>query len=163
MPGLPAGLGRSPRPALLRRDECLLKLAGDTQTLDASTWRPTSLFLDRHDLSAHVDTLRAAYARKKGVIDLDAMRRHFPQDVRVTDPRRRAVPLWWNSPRASTPTAFMRDVATAATRAWPMLPGEDLLSRHRAGQHCAFNYSAQSDARIEEGIKALGAALKTHA
>jgi len=157
VPGLRLGWAVA-SPALLGKMK-LLKLAGDTQT-STLNMAATSLFLDRHDLSAHVDTLRAAYARKKGVM-LDAMRRHFPQDVRVTDPEG-GLFTWVEFAEGFDATAFMRDVALPQARV-AYVPGETFFPVTGQANTARFNYSAQSDARIEEGIKALGAALKTHA
>jgi len=157
VPGLRVGWAVA-APALLGKMK-LLKLAGDTQT-STLNMAATSLFLDRFDLDAHVETLRAAYARKKGVM-LDAMRRHFPQDVRVTDPEG-GLFTWVEFADGFDATAFMRDVALPEARV-AYVPGASFFPVTERANTARFNYSAQSDARIEEGIKALGAALKRHA
>jgi DNA-binding transcriptional MocR family regulator len=157
VPGLRVGWAVA-APALLGK-MALLKLANDTQT-STLNMAATSLFLDRHDLSAHVDTLRVAYARKKAVM-LEAMRRHFPQDVTVTDPEG-GLFTWATFPEGFDATAFMRDVALPEARV-AYVPGGSFHPVTERSNTARFNYSAQSEARIEEGIKALGAALKRHA
>ena len=62
----------------------LLKLAADTQC-NTLSMMATSLYLDRHDIEAHIGVLRSAYLRKKNLM-LDAIRRSFPQEVTMTDP-----------------------------------------------------------------------------
>ena len=157
VPGLRLGWAVAP-PDLLDRMK-LLKLAADTQT---STLNMTaaSLFLDRHDLAAHVAGLRAAYRQKKEVM-LDAIRRHFPQEVTVTDPKG-GLFTWATFARGFDATAFMRDVALPEARV-AYVPGGSFFPVRPRENHARFNYSGQSEARIVEGIAALGAALKAHA
>mgnify|MGYP000253510649 CR=1 FL=1 len=155
VPGLRVGWAVT-SPALLGKMK-LLKLANDTQT-STLNMAATSLFLDRFNLDAHVDTLRAAYARKKSVM-LDAMRRHFPQDVRVTDPEG-GLFTWVEFAEGFDATRFMRDVALPEARV-AYVPGESFFPVTGRANTARFNYSAQPDARIEEGIKALGAALNS--
>lgn len=157
VPGLRVGWAVA-APAL-RAKMALLKLANDTQT-STLNMAATSLFLERHDLNAHVTTLCAAYARKKAVM-LDAMRRHFPQDVAITDPEG-GLFTWARFRDGFDAAAFMRDVALPEARV-AYVPGGSFHPVTERANTARFNYSAQSEARIEEGIAALGAALKRHA
>lgn len=136
----------------------LLKVAADTQT---STLNMTaaSLFLDRYDLWAHVDRLRAAYRRKKEVM-LDAIRQHFPQEVTVTDPDG-GLFTWATFPEGFDTAAFMRDVALPQARV-AYVPGGTFHAVTERPNTARINYSAQSEDRIREGIAALGAALRGH-
>ena len=111
VPGLRIGWAVA-NPDLLARMG-LLKVAADTQT-STLNMAATSLFLDRHDLAAHVAVLCAAYARKKQAM-LDAIRQHFPQEIRVTDPEG-GLFLWLTFPTGFDATAFMRDVALPQAR-----------------------------------------------
>ena len=137
----------------------LLKVAADTQT-STLNMAAASLYLDRHDLGAHVLTLRAAYRRKKEVM-LDAIRRHFPQDVSVTDPEG-GLFTWATFPEGFDATAFMRDVALPRAKV-AYVPGASFFPLAERPNHARFNYSAQTEARIVEGIAALGAALRSPA
>jgi DNA-binding transcriptional MocR family regulator len=157
VPGLRLGWAVA-SPALLRPMK-LLKVAADTQT-STLNMAAASLYLDRHDLGAHVETLRAAYRRKKEVM-LDAIRRHFPQEVTVTDPEG-GLFTWATFAAGFDATAFMRDVALPQARV-AYVPGGSFFPVVERPNHARFNYSAQSEARIVEGIAALGAALRTHA
>ena len=143
-------------PDLLSRLK-LLKVAADTQT-STLNMAAASLFLDRHDLMAHVATLRAAYARKKDAM-LDAIRRHFPQDIAVTDPDG-GLFTWATFPDGFDATAFMRDVALPRARV-AYVPGESFFPVTPRPNFARLNYSAPSEAVIEAGIAALGSALRS--
>jgi DNA-binding transcriptional MocR family regulator len=157
VPGLRLGWAVA-SPALLAPMK-LLKVAADTQT-STLNMAAASLFLDRHDLGAHVRRLRAAYGRKKEVM-LDAIRRHFPQEVTVTDPQG-GLFTWATFAEGFDATAFMRDVALPEARV-AYVPGGSFFPVGERPNHARFNYSAQPEERIVEGIARLGASLKTHA
>jgi 2-aminoadipate transaminase len=135
----------------------LLKVAADTQT-STLNMAAASLFLERHDLMEHVATLRAAYVRKKEAM-LDAIRRHFPQEVAVTDPEG-GLFTWATFPEGFDATGFMRDVALPRARV-AYVPGESFFPLSPRPNHARFNFSAQSEATIEAGIAALGQALRS--
>ncbi len=145
-------------PELIRRLG-LLKVAADTQT-STLNMAAASLYLDRHDLMEHVATLRRAYARKKDAM-LDAIRRHFPQDIAVTDPEG-GLFTWATFPEGFDATAFMRDVALPQARV-AYVPGESFFPLTPRPNHARFNFSAQPEATIEAGIAALGRALRSAA
>ena len=144
-------------PELLERMG-LLKVAADTQT-STLNMAAVSLFLDRYDLSAHIDRLRAAYRHKKEVM-LDAIRQHFPQEVQVTDPEG-GLFTWASFPEGFDAAAFMRDVALPQARV-AYVPGGSFFAVTERANHARINYSAQSEDRIRDGIAALGRALKDH-
>jgi len=156
VPGLRVGWAVA-APELLDKMK-LLKVAADTQT-STLNMAAASLFLDRYDLFDHIATLRAAYRRKKEVM-LDAIRQHFPQEVAVTDPEG-GLFTWARFPEGFDATAFMRDVALPEARV-AYVPGGSFFPVTERANHARFNYSAQSEARIEAGIATLGAALKSH-
>ena len=145
-------------PGLLERMG-LLKVAADTQT-STLNMAATSLFLDRYDLDAHIATLRDAYRSKKDVM-LDAIRRHFPQDVTVTDPEG-GLFTWASFPETFDATAFMRDVALPEARV-AYVPGATFFPVTPRPNFARINFSAASEASIRKGIEALGKALKSHA
>lgn len=154
VPGLRIGWAVA-APVLLEK-MALLKVAADTQT-STLNMAATSMFLDRFDLSAHIDLLRSAYRRKKEVM-LDAIRQHFPQDVMVTDPEG-GLFTWATFPEGFDATAFMRNVALPQARV-AYVPGATFFPVHEQANHARINYSAQSDDRIREGIAALGKVLR---
>jgi DNA-binding transcriptional MocR family regulator len=157
VPGLRLGWAVA-SPALLGRMK-LLKVAADTQT-STLNMAAASLYLERNDLAAHVATLRTAYRKKKEVM-LDAIRRHFPQEVTVTDPEG-GLFTWATFAEGFDATAFMHNVALPEARV-AYVPGGSFFPVRERANHARLNYSAQTEERIAEGIAALGAALKAHA
>lgn len=156
VPGLRIGWAVA-NPDLLQRMG-LLKVAADTQT-STLNMAAASLFLDRYDLTSHIATLRAAYARKRDVM-LDAMRRFFPQSVTFTDPDG-GLFTWVTFPEGFDATAFMRDVALPQARV-AYVPGDGFFPVSRRANFARFNYSAPTEAAIQSGIAALGQALHRH-
>lgn len=156
VPGLRLGWAVA-SPDLLARMG-LLKVAADTQT-STLNMAAASLFLDRYDLSAHMATLRRAYAAKKETM-LDAIRQHFPQAITATDPEG-GLFTWLTFPEGFDATAFMRDVALPQARV-AYVPGATFFPLTPRPNHARFNYSAQSPDNIRAGIAALGQALHAH-
>jgi 2-aminoadipate transaminase len=134
----------------------LLKLAADTQTSTVNMLA-ASLYLDRHDIGAHIATLREAYRRKKDLM-LSLVRRHFPQDVTATDPEG-GLFTWLTFPDGFDTADFMRRVALPVARV-AYVPGAAFFCERPEANHARVNYSGQSDARIEQGMLALADALK---
>lgn len=136
----------------------LLKVAADTQT-STLNMAAASLFLERYDLAAHIDMLRAAYAAKKDMM-LDAIRQHFPQEITFTDPEG-GLFTWVTFPEGFDATAFMREVALPQARV-AYVPGASFFALTPRANYARFNFSAQSPENIQTGIAALGKALHSH-
>jgi hypothetical protein len=132
-----------------------LKVAADTQT-STLNMAAASLFLDRYDLNAHIAMLRAAYAVKKEAM-LDAIRRHFPQEIIATDPQG-GLFTWLTFPEGFDATEFMRHVALPQARV-AYVPGATFFPLTPRANHARLNYSAPSLSAIETGMAALGRAL----
>ena len=156
VPGLRIGWAVA-APDLLQRLG-LLKVAADTQT-STLNMAAASLFLDRYNLTAHIDMLRTVYRHKKDVM-LGAIRQHFPQQVTATDPEG-GLFTWLTFPEGFDASAFMRDVALPQARV-AYVPGGSFFAVTERANHARINYSAQPEERIQEGMAALGRVLKTH-
>ncbi len=156
VPGLRVGWAVA-APALIERMG-QLKVAADTQT-STLNMAAASLFLDRHDLMAHVETLRSAYALKKDAM-LDAIRQNFPQEITATDPDG-GLFTWVTFPEGFDATAFMRDVALPEAHV-AYVPGATFFPVTPRPNYARLNFSAQSVANIQAGIAALGKSLKAH-
>lgn len=156
VPGLRIGWAVANPDLLARMGQ--LKVAADTQT-STLNMAAASLFLDRYDLTAHIATLRAAYATKKEAM-LDAIRRHFPQEIHATDPAG-GLFTWLTFPQGFDATEFMRNVALPMAKV-AYVPGATFFPLTPRANHARLNFSAPSLAAIETGIAALGRALKTH-
>lgn len=134
----------------------ILKLAADTQCSTVNMMA-ASLFLERHDMDTHIETLRGAYRRKKNLM-LSMIRQHFPQEVSCTDPEG-GLFTWATFPSGFDTERFMREQALPHARV-AYVPGESFFCEAPERNHARFNYSGQSDDRIREGMTALGARLK---
>ena len=135
----------------------LLKLAADTQCSTVNM-AAVSLYLSRFDINAHIATLQGNYLRKKNLM-LDAIRQHFPQDVRCTDPQG-GLFTWLTFPDGFDTEAFMRRRAVPEAKV-AFVPGASFFAEAPEHNHARFNFSCQSDDKILAGIAALGLALKS--
>lgn len=153
-PGLRLGWAVA-SPAIIR-DLGLLKLAADTQcsTLNMAA---TSLYMERHDLDAHIAELRRVYARKKNLM-LETIRQHFPQAVKCTDPEG-GLFTWLSFPDGFDAADFLAKKALPHAKV-AYVPGATFFPNAQESNHARFNYSGQSDEKIVEGLIALGALLK---
>jgi DNA-binding transcriptional MocR family regulator len=156
VPGLRIGWAVAAPGLLARMGQ--LKVAADTQT-STLNMAAASLFLDRHDLAAHIATLCTAYAAKKQAM-LSAIRRHLPQSIRATDPDG-GLFTWLTFPEGFDATAFMRDVALPQARV-AYVPGATFFPVEQRANHARVNFSSASFDAIETGIAALGRALHAH-
>ncbi len=134
----------------------LLKLAADTQCSTLNMYAAT-LFLDRYDIDAHIDTIRATYRRKKDLM-VDTIRRELPDDVSCTDPSG-GLFTWLTFPDGFDAADFM------ARRALPeakvaYVPGATFFANEQRANHARFSYSTQTDERIVEGVTRLGRLLR---
>lgn len=150
-------LGWMVAPEPLIRQFGLLKLAADTQC-STLNMHVASAMLEGFDLDAHIAGLRRHYLRKKTLM-LDAMRRHFPANVRFTDPEG-GLFTWVTFPEGFDAAAFMRDHALPRGRV-AYVPGGTFFPDREEGNHARFNYSSASDEGIERGIGVLGGLLKS--
>jgi 2-aminoadipate transaminase len=133
-----------------------LKLAADTQ-VSTVNMRAASLYLEQHDINAHIEILRDAYRRKKNLM-LGLIRQHFPQDVAATDPEG-GLFTWLSFPKTFNTEDFMRNHALPRAKV-AYVPGAPFFSESPEHNHARFNYSGQSDERIEQGMMALAKVLK---
>ena len=134
----------------------ILKLAADTQCSTVNMMA-ASMFLDRHDMNAHIETLRSAYLRKKNLM-LSMIRQHFPQEVVATDPEG-GLFTWATFPQDFDTERFMREHALPHAHV-AYVPGACFFCEATEQNHARFNYSGQSDERIASGMTALGKRLK---
>jgi DNA-binding transcriptional MocR family regulator len=134
----------------------ILKLAADTQCSTVNMMA-ASLYLERHDINAHIGRLRDAYRRKKNLM-LSMIRQHFPQEVTCTDPEG-GLFSWLTFPQGLDTERFMRDHALPHAKV-AYVPGASFFCESAESNHARFNYSGQSDERVVEGMTALGQRLK---
>ncbi|MDM4763874.1 PLP-dependent aminotransferase family protein [Galbitalea sp. SE-J8] len=133
----------------------LLKLAADTQS---STLNMTAAlrFLQRHDIDAHIDRVRAVYRGKRDTM-LAAMDEHFPPGVTHTSPDG-GLFTWVTFPGGFDAARFLREVAVPDAHV-TYVPGEPFFAGESRSNHARFNFSNVSKADIVDGIRRLGERL----
>jgi 2-aminoadipate transaminase len=153
-PGMRLGWAIASRPMIERLG--LLKLAADTQcsTLNMAV---AAGFLQQHDLDAHVEKLRAAYAKKRDVM-ADAIRQYFPQEVTFTEPDG-GLFIWVTFPKGFNTADFMASHAIPDAKV-AFVPGASFFSTDEEHHHARFNFSGPTAEQIVEGIARLGKVLK---
>lgn len=114
-----------------------------------------SKFIDMFDLDAHVETVRAAYEHRCGVM-MDAMADYFPKEVKYTIPD--GGLFTWAELPDYIDTKVMATQALAQNVAY--VPGIGFFPNGN-NHHCMrLNYSCMPDDRIVEGIKRLANVIK---
>ena len=136
----------------------LLKLAADTHT-STINMAAAARFLERCDIEAHIEVIRAAYRRKRDVM-LNAIRRHFPQNVAFTEPQG-GMFTWLTFPEGFDTAAFLRDHAIPEAHV-AYVPGATFFPVAQRHNHARLSFTTQTDDQIERAIAALGAVLKKH-
>lgn len=133
----------------------LLKLAADTQcsTLNMAA---ASLFLERHDIDAHIAVIRDTYRGKKDAM-LAAIRASFPHDVSFTNPRG-GMFTWLTFPNGFDTARFLAEHALPEGKV-AYVPGATFFPVHEEVNHARMSYTVQSQAEIAKGVTALGQLL----
>ncbi|HEX4898262.1 MAG TPA: PLP-dependent aminotransferase family protein, partial [Candidatus Limnocylindrales bacterium] len=134
----------------------LLKLAADTQcsTLNMAA---ASAFMDRHDIDAHIGTLRSAYRRKRDLM-LDALEELFPPSVTHTSPDG-GLFTWLTFPDGFDAADFLRDEAIPKAKV-AFVPGATFFPVTQEANHARLNFSGVSDERIVTGMGRLADLLR---
>jgi 2-aminoadipate transaminase len=107
-----------------------------------------SEFLKRYDIDALIEKERLVYKAKYGVMR-DAIKRFFPDSVRVTSPQG-GIFLWCDGGR----------VDGCVDKGVVVVPGRALMANSEDVDAFRLNYSMASDEQIERGIGILGGILK---
>jgi len=136
----------------------LLKLAADTQcsTLNMAA---VSLYLERHDIDEHIQTIKARYLRKKETM-LAAIKAHFPQTISFTNPDG-GLFTWLEFPQGVDTAQFMLHHAIPEAKV-AYVPGGSFFPTLQRHNFARFSYSTHSDENIVKGIATLGKVLKQH-
>jgi len=155
-PGL--RLGWSVASAEITEKLGLLKLAADTQcsTLNMAA---VSMYLERHNIDDHIQTIKAQYLRKKETM-LSVGRSEFPQGISWTDPDG-GLFTWMEFPDGFDTAKFMLEHAVPEAKVvW--VPGATFFPTVQRDNFARFSYSTHSDEKIIKGMTALADLLKKH-
>jgi 2-aminoadipate transaminase len=106
-----------------------------------------------HDLDAHIAKVRALYGRQRDTM-VAAIKRYFPADVKSSEPDG-GMFLWVKLPEG---VSVMELFKVAISRKVAFVPGSAFFVEPD-DRHLRLNFSNSDDARIEEGMKRLGAAI----
>ncbi|MBD8105121.1 PLP-dependent aminotransferase family protein [Erwinia persicina] len=155
-PGL--RLGWSVASAEITEKLGLLKLAADTQcsTLNMAA---VSMYLERHNIDDHIQTIKAQYLRKKETM-LSVVRSEFPQGISWTDPDG-GLFTWMEFPEGFDTAKFMLEHAVPEAKVvW--VPGATFFPTVQRDNFARFSYSTHGDEKIIRGMTALAELLKKH-
>jgi len=112
-------------------------------------------FLAEGHLEPHLETVRAAYARRRDAM-LDALSRYLPDGTRWTRPTG-GLWLWVTLPR-SIDTAQL--YLTALDHGVAFAVGAVFFPQHPTSSSLRLNFAAHPVARIDEGLRRLGGAIR---
>lgn len=113
-------------------------------------------YLEDNDIDEHIETIRAVYARQKDAM-VRAIREFFPSEVRYSDPDG-GMFLWAVLPEGISARAVF-DRAVEAEVAF--VPGDPFYTNGRNANTMRLNFSCVDEETIREGIRRLGAILRT--
>ena len=121
--------------------------------------RTISAFLEAGYLPEHLETIRAAYRRRRDAL-LRTLEEHFPQGTRWSRPSS-GLYVWVELPEGVTSTELLRDAVALENVAFT--PGPVFAAR--AGGHAdralRLSFGNNPPHRIEEGIQRLARVLQT--
>ncbi|WP_022662361.1 aminotransferase-like domain-containing protein [Paucidesulfovibrio longus] len=138
------------RDALIR-----VKQASDLHT-PSLTQRIMIELLKHYDMDAHIAMIRERYGKQSRVM-VDAIQRHFPEGVTISDPEG-GMFLWVTLPEGYS---SMKLIDKAVERKVAFVPGKPFYVEEGRGENTLrLNFSNASEEMIEEGVSRLGSALR---
>lgn len=111
-------------------------------------------YLETNDIEAHVDLIRERYGRQRACM-VEMIRKYFPAEVTITEPEG-GMFLWATMPEGFS-SMDLFDVAIKEKVAF--VPGRPFYVGDSGENTLRLNFSNSDEARIEEGIKRLGASI----
>lgn len=107
-----------------------------------------------HDLDTHISMVRELYGRQRDAM-VAAIKRHFPAEVRSSEPDG-GMFLWVRLPAG---VSVMELFKVAIARKVAFVPGSAFFVEPD-DRHLRLNFSNSDEARIEEGMRRLGEAIR---
>ncbi len=108
-----------------------------------------------HDLDAHIAKIRELYGRQRDCM-VAAIQRHFPADVKSSAPDG-GMFLWVQLPEGLSVSRLFQ---MAIQRKVAFVPGSAFFVDAEDDRHLRLNFSNSDEARIEEGMRRLGEAIR---
>ena len=108
-----------------------------------------------HDLDAHIAMVRGLYGRQRDAM-VAAIQRHFPAEVKSSEPDG-GMFLWVRLPEGVSVAALFK---AAIARKVAFVPGSAFYADVADDRHLRLNFSNSDEARIDEGMRRLGEAIR---
>lgn len=150
-PGLRLGWICAPRPIM---DLLVTAKQGADLHSNYFAQRVVHQHLLDHDLDAHIAKVRALYGEQRDAM-VAAIRRHFPAEVKSSEPDG-GMFLWVQLPAGVSVMELFR---IAIARKVAFVPGSAFFVEPD-DRHLRLNFSNSDSAQIDEGIARLGAAIQ---
>ena len=133
----------------------LVKQGADLQS-NSMSQRELSVFMDKYDLDAHVEKIKATYKRRRNLM-MDNMEKYFPDGVKWTYPQG-GLFTWVVVPEKIDTKELMERTIEETKVAY--VPGSSFYPNGGVHNTMRINFSTMPDDKIVEGIKRLGDLLK---
>lgn len=137
-----------------------LTLLPDAAELDVPSFshRTISAFLEAGYLPEHLETIRAAYRRRRDTL-LRNLQEHFPRGARWSHPSS-GLYVWVELPGKITSTELLRDAVTLENVAFAPGPVFAAPGGSHADRSLRLSFGSNPPHRIEEGVLRLARVLQ---
>jgi len=132
----------------------LIKQGADLQTSTISQME-INAYLEENDIDVHVEKIKKLYRERRDYM-VQSIRRHFPPEVTMTYPTG-GLFLWCALPESCNARELLK---IALEKKVAFVPGGGFFPNGGHENTMRLNFSNMPEARIEEGISRLGAAIK---
>jgi 2-aminoadipate transaminase len=153
-PGLRVGYAVVPTEVMTRL--LPIKQSGDLHT-SAFTQVMIHEYLTSGGLAGHLANLREIYRRRRDLM-LDALAAHFPEGCRWTRPEG-GMFVWVTLPAGLTAASLLEEAVASQKVAF--IPGSAFYAHGGGDDTFRLNFSNASEDQIEEGVRRLGAVLRS--
>jgi 2-aminoadipate transaminase len=151
-PGLRLGYVRAP--ALLRGPLAVAKQAADLHSPTINQMA-AALWLERHDLGAHIASLAAHYRPRRDAL-LEGLASHLPEGSRWTQPQG-GLFVWVTLPPGTDADAVL---PRAIERGVAFVPGRYFYAGEVVPETLRLSFATESPETLIEGAARLGAAIR---
>ncbi|WP_107602657.1 aminotransferase-like domain-containing protein [Clostridioides difficile] len=112
-------------------------------------------FLKKYNLNEHIEKIRAEY-KKRCLLMLDAMKKHFPEEAKYTEPDG-GMFIWVELPESINVDDLL-DKAIDAGVAY--VSGESFFANNGPKNTMRLNYTTMSEEQIVKGVEILAEVIK---
>lgn len=148
-------LGWIAAPPWLMEKLVIAKQAADLHS-SSFTQRVLYHYLCHNDIDTHIQQLIHSYGRQQQAM-LDALQRHFPEEVGYTRPEG-GMFLWATLPEHLSAMLLLE---RAIQQQVAFVPGEPFYTAKQAVNHLRLNFTTTDQASIETGILRLARAIES--